>query len=850
MDAELKLSSATVPLDSATPLEGNIEIGHMDRGFSNDVVVTGTLPQGFSPNSIEIRPTIIAGEISWNTGEDTRLFTIDTDNGSTIDGLQVTLVGVPVEAEPCGIYGLDIHPNTGEYYALIGLQLPDEDCEYQAVRDLFKVDPVTGVATWIGSPATKLNGLTFSPSGILFGHGSNGAPRRSGLYKLSTQDATTIPFSYAPIPGAAETWNSSAAAAGNFADGLIYHIYRCDMATTNPSSGAQSDPVDIDNGDCPDNNLLGFSYLGDNQFLVVADRDDYEFYNFDANPDELYWDFLGSASDSIRGVVGAGASKTALAACDFEDRTFTCNIPRVIPRGRYFIDFSGDYTASKAVEVPINVTVKSAAGDQVLTQTVKVVGTELVASVSADQQRIDDGDSVSWVVAAENNGTAAAAGTTLVIQIPANQDYDDHVASSGSCSLAGRTLTCNFGTVAPGTLGQVIVYTTANADGVSTLQAEVSTTSSEGSLLDNTAEARVVVGPAADLVVSATRASSAAAPGIGSLAASKEDASITDTPGDPLGMNFVVTNLGPNSATAVTVRHVVPKNVELSAATPSKGTCNVANAILTCAVGDIAVNSTVTISLSPTAVSAGTYSFTVSAESTSTPDFNLANNSTVLSVGVLPPTLKIAAGPKNPSDGAEIGGINSPIAQVQLTHGGETQQALRVNAFKVKGTFARVLQDSIRIRAVHDVDGDGRADADERTLGEGAVGIIGETATLELNGKGIVVAPGETLTVLFVLSENVASTQTASLGGASTMAVVGLLPIAFLVGLPRRKSLQIALFLMVAIGFAGCSEDDLAVGGAKIKITLVAVDAGLAEGRGPSAPVEGLPLVGPSVEIK
>lgn len=820
LEIDSSLSHTSALVNSATWIDGEVVVRHPGPGFFDGAVLTGQMPPGFVLNDVRLSPAFVGGEEIWNN-DDAAILVYDGRNGDELERVPITINGVS-QTHPCGVFGIDAHPFTGEYYALLGLMPDDGTCDYTSQRDLFRVDPLTGNATWLGSPPATFNSLIFSPSGSLFGITGNGGTRRAALVKIDLTAAGTL-FARSPIPGAEQTWNDPAMIGAHGEDGNFYHFYLCEMATTNMTTKASSAVENVDNGDCPNNALTAASYLGDNKFLIL----EYDVaYVFDVDTKE--WTWITDLDDNMRGAMGAGREKTALAGCTFTDTTFTCEIPRFVALGQYVIEFDGDFTPLAAGTASFDFDINGVTSSKSITK----AGTDLLAVASANVDRVDQTDQIVWTLEAENIGNASANNTQLVITLPGNQTYNSYSTLTGSCGVAGQVLTCNIGTVQAGGLGRVIVRTTANADGISDIDLSVSTSSSELSSGNNQAEARVVVGPAADLAVSISRP------------ASKDGTAPTDMPGKPLTLSFVVTNHGPNDAVDAKLYHKVPADLTLTSATPGQGSCAVSGGNLTCALGTIGVDKSVEVKLAPTAAKSGTYFVSATAESLTTPDMNLANNEAQTTLNVLPPSLVVAKG-KAPGS---VSGEKAPLAQIVLTHGGQTDQTLALKALTVEGEVARLNLTAVRVLLIDDTDGDGRADADERIIGSGEITVDGEAAVLELSNDGIEIKKGETKTVLIVLRDSV-STQVVALNGGTMMAMLGLLPLAAWFGLRKRNGLALGAFALVMLGASACSVEETEEG-AKVQLTLTAVEVELADGPSPAAPVEGLPLALPTVEVK
>jgi uncharacterized protein (TIGR03437 family) len=136
--------------------------------------------------------------------------------------------------------------------------------------------------------------------------------------------------------------------------------------------------------------------------------------------------------------------------------------------------------------------------------------------------------------------------------------------------------------------------------------------------------------------------------------------------------NFVLTatNNGPSSATGVVVTDQLPAGVNFVSATSSQGSCANNSGTVTCSVGNLAARATATITLTVSAVSAGTITNTASVKANE-PDSVSANNqaSTQVTVSTQPSIfgqVKLANG--------------APLASVAMTMAGALSANQQTNA--------------------------------------------------------------------------------------------------------------------------------------------------------------------------
>ena len=212
---------------------------------------------------------------------------------------------------------------------------------------------------------------------------------------------------------------------------------------------------------------------------------------------------------------------------------------------------------------------------------------------------------VEWDIGALANGASATA--TIEIQ---------HLEESGS---------------------QVLVSTTASVSGNET----------DPNLSDNeVAEETTVVQPQPDTA---------------DLAITKIDTPDPVISGGPtLTYDITVTNNGPNAATGVTVTDTVPDGMTYVDATSTVGSCGVKGLLLTCTIGDLAVDGTATVTLT---VTPEPVIDTVSIDNTATVAGNQedpvgGNNSATASTTVTIPEsdmmVTVVATPSSPSVGETV----------------------------------------------------------------------------------------------------------------------------------------------------------------------------------------------------
>ena len=192
---------------------------------------------------------------------------------------------------------------------------------------------------------------------------------------------------------------------------------------------------------------------------------------------------------------------------------------------------------------------------------------------------VDPGGTVSYTITVINDGPSDARSVTVDDVLPAGLVAPITITSSqGACD----SFPCDLGTVTPSSPATVTVTATVSDRAVGSLgnTATVSSPTPDPTTNDLSASETTAVTPFADLRVTKSLAPSPA------------------VAGTPARYTVVVTNAGPATAAAVELVDTLPAGVTVTGVATVAGTCDaVAGTTLTCDLGDLADQDTVTVTI-------------------------------------------------------------------------------------------------------------------------------------------------------------------------------------------------------------------------------------------------------------
>jgi uncharacterized repeat protein (TIGR01451 family) len=216
------------------------------------------------------------------------------------------------------------------------------------------------------------------------------------------------------------------------------------------------------------------------------------------------------------------------------------------------------------------------------------------------------GTSPELTIDLNNNGASDATNVVADITLPGNVTLVSVTPSAGTCTTGAGTVNCIMGDV-PGVSGRsVSLITTASSVGVGSFDVIVSSDFDERPG-NNQSSAQLTIDPAVDLVINSPSSATIDINQSTSVSATLDNLSILD-------------------ATGVTLSILLPTGLQADSASWSIGTCTVTSQQVDCQAAIFANQSSATLSLGVTGLTAGNRRYTVTLSSTEA-DADTVNNS-------------------------------------------------------------------------------------------------------------------------------------------------------------------------------------------------------------------------------
>jgi uncharacterized repeat protein (TIGR01451 family) len=264
------------------------------------------------------------------------------------------------------------------------------------------------------------------------------------------------------------------------------------------------------------------------------------------------------------------------------------------------------------------------------------VAPDLSLTITAPPIAVPVGVASSATYTVSNLGPFDATGVRVSLQLPAAAQNISAAASGATCTVTGSVATCVFSVLHVGAGSVITLKATAPSTGPFQLAGSVVADQPDPVTSNNTVTTSETVAAIADLSVTVSGAATALV-------------------GGAVSYSVVVANAGPNVATSAQLKYQLAQGLTLGTVSSSGVTCtSSASGLVTCALGDLAVAKSATITVNATAAVAGTQASTATVSS-SAMDLATANNSATSTTAVTAP----AAAPPASSGGGGSFSINS-----------------------------------------------------------------------------------------------------------------------------------------------------------------------------------------------
>jgi hypothetical protein len=235
-----------------------------------------------------------------------------------------------------------------------------------------------------------------------------------------------------------------------------------------------------------------------------------------------------------------------------------------------------------------------------------------------------------------SNGTLNVSAVVADFALPATLTLESVTATSGSCTSGAGTASCDLGDLAGLSSQTITLRAMPTSVGAGSLVASVSTSDTDERPANNQDTLQLTVNPAVDLVVT----------------------TLTTAPvfvNESTIISATLDNLSILDATNVALSVTLEAGVQANSATWSLGNCTVASQQIDCQANTFAAQTSSTLSIAATGITAGRRDVTVTLDAAEA-DANPANNSAIGEVRVVSPQ----------DEKKEGGGATSPLALLLL----------------------------------------------------------------------------------------------------------------------------------------------------------------------------------------
>lgn len=244
---------------------------------------------------------------------------------------------------------------------------------------------------------------------------------------------------------------------------------------------------------------------------------------------------------------------------------------------------------------------------------------DLAIAITDSPDPVAAGGTLTYTITVTNTGPGTSNGIAVLDSLPIGIGFVSASGAGWSCSAMDQDVTCLTPTLAPsGSAAISLVVTAPTSGGTVSNTASVSAMTPDGNAANNQATTSTTVNAAADLSIS-----------------------MVDSPDPVFGSGQLhyaidVNNLGPNTASGITVSNSLPSgNVTFVSAAGSGWTCNAAGQLVTCTRPSLLVGAAPTITITVQAPSESTSLMNTATVTSTSSDLVSSNNTAVVNTSVL-----------------------------------------------------------------------------------------------------------------------------------------------------------------------------------------------------------------------
>jgi uncharacterized repeat protein (TIGR01451 family) len=247
------------------------------------------------------------------------------------------------------------------------------------------------------------------------------------------------------------------------------------------------------------------------------------------------------------------------------------------------------------------------------------IAPDLALTVAAPPNPVAVGVASVYTYTVSNKGPFDATGVHVRLQLPSTATSVSATAGGGSCALAAAIATCSFDALRANGSGSITLKATAPAAGSFQVIGAVAGDQPDSDATNNGVTSSATVAMLADVSVSAAGTATAHV-------------------GDALSYTLSVRNAGPDVASATQLTFRLAAGLTPGSASSTGAVCTTSGSVMTCTLSDLAVATSVAVTVNATAATAGAQS-SAAAVTTGATDQVSANNSATTSttVSTVPP---------------------------------------------------------------------------------------------------------------------------------------------------------------------------------------------------------------------